>query len=67
MDYNSSPITATFAAKSDTTIINVPVTKDDIVEGTEMFNLNIVIPSSESNVTLGKQSTAVVYIYDSTG
>ena len=54
-------------AKSNTTTINVPVTMDDIVEGIEMFNLNIVIPSSESNITLGKQSTAVVQIYDSTG
>ena len=40
---------------------------DDIVEGTEMFYLEIIIPSSENDTILGDQSTAVVYIHDSTG
>ena len=67
VDYTSTPITATFAAETNVTTINVPVTMDDVIEGTEMFDLNIMKPSSESNITLGEKSTAIVYIYDSTG
>ena len=45
----------------------IPVITDDIVEGTEMFNLKVIVPSSENDTILGKQNTAIVYIYDSTG
>ena len=67
MDYTSTPITATFTAGTNSTTISIPVNKDDIVEGTEMFNLHINMPLLNSDVILGTQSTAVVYIYDSTG
>ena len=67
MDYTSNPINATFTAGTNSTTINIPVNKDDIVEGTEMFNLHIIIPSSLKDVILGKQNTAIVHIYDSTG
>ena len=67
MDYTSTPITATFTAGANSTTINIPVIMDDIVEGTEIFNLKIIIPSSENDTILGKQNTAIVYIYDSTG
>ena len=67
MDYTSTPITATFTAGTTSTTVNIPLTMDDIVEGTEMFNLNIIIPLSENSTILGKQSTTIVYIYDSTG
>ena len=67
MDYTSTPITATFTAGTTSTTVNIPLTMDDVVEGTEMFNLNITIPLSENGTRLGKQSTAIVYIYDSTG
>jgi len=67
VDYTSNPINATFTAGTNSTIINIPVTMDDIVEGTEIFILNIIIPSSSENVILGKQNTAIVHIYDSTG
>ena len=40
---------------------------DDIVEGTEMFNLIIILPPLNSDVTLDGQSIATVNIYDSTG
>lgn len=67
MDYAPNPITATFTAGTNSTTINVPVIMDDIVEGTEMFNLFIVSPPSDSDVILDRQSTAIVNIYDSTG
>jgi len=67
VDYASTSITATFTTGTNSTTINIPVTMDDIVEGTEMFNLGIIIPSSTEDVILGKQNTAIVHIYDSTG
>ena len=67
MDYTSTPINATFTAGDNSTAINIPVITDDIVEGTEMFNLKVIVPSSENDTILGKQNTAIVYIYDSTG
>ena len=66
MDYASTPITAIFTPETNSTTISIPV-KDDIVEGTETFNINIMVPSSESDIVLGKQSIAIVHIYDSTG
>ena len=67
MDYAPNTITATFPAGTNSTTINVLVIMDDIVEGTEMFNLIIVSPSSEGDVILDRQSIATVNIYDSTG
>ena len=67
VDYISTPITAIFLVGTRSITISIPVRKDDIVEGTETFNLNIMIPSSENNTILGKQSTAIVHIHDSTG
>ena len=66
MDYTSTPITATFTAGTTSTTINIPVTIDDIVEGTEMFNLVVNINSSKIDVILGIQNTAIVFIHDST-
>ena len=67
IDYTPDPITATFIAGTNTTTINVSVIMDDIVEGTEMFNLIIILPPLNSDVTLDGQSIATVNIYDSTG
>ena len=67
MDYTPDPITATFTAGTNITTINVTVMMDDIVEGTEMFDLSIVLPPSDSDIILNRQSTATVNIYDSTG
>ena len=67
VDYISTPITAIFSVGTRSVTISIPVRKDDIVEGTETFSLNIMVPSSENNTRLGKQSTAMVHIRDSTG
>ena len=45
----------------------MPVRQDDILEGTETFILNMMVFSSGEDTNLGKQSTAIVHIYDSTG
>ena len=67
MDYDSTPLTATFTAGSTSTIVNVSVIKDDIAEGSEIFNLNFTVPSSlEDQVILGTIITAVGNITDDT-
>ena len=68
MDYNSRTITATFSPGTTSTTITVPVMNDDVVEGTELFNLEIVIDqSSRKNATVGNRTTATGQIIDSTG
>ena len=46
VDYISTPITATFPAGTNSTTINVPVTRDNISEYAETFDLKLTIPSS---------------------
>ena len=66
-DYTSAPITATFTVGSTNTTINVPVTRDDILEERETFNLNFSIPSSLSGqVVPGNITTATGIIIDDT-
>ena len=68
MDYTFSPINATFSVGADSTTIDVPVSKDNIVEEMETFNLNFSIPSSLSGkVILGGITTATGIIVDDTG
>lgn len=67
VDYDSTPINATFAAGTANTMINIPVIKDDIAEGLEMFNLYIIIPMSLTDeVFLGKTATGFATITDNT-
>ena len=68
MDYTSTPIPATFPIGAVSTTVSVQVTKDDIVEEVEAFNLNISIPSSLSGqVILGNTTNATCNIIDDTG
>ena len=46
MDYDSTPIDATFVAGTNITRISIPVIKDDIVEKSETFDLSFTILSS---------------------
>ena len=48
IDYTSTPINATFAASTTNTTIIVPVSKDNIVEESETFDLTLTIPPSLS-------------------
>ena len=60
MDYTSTPIIATFAANTTSTTINVPVTKDNIAEQSEMFDLTFIIPPSLSGQVIPKRITKAV-------
>ncbi|BDA73778.1 hypothetical protein CAL7716_079440 [Calothrix sp. PCC 7716] len=62
-DYNSNPITVTFAS-GDTApkTISIPITNDTLVEGTETINLTLTSPTG--GATIGNQSTAFVAIVD---
>ena len=68
MDYDTTPITATFIAGTNTTAVNISLINDTIVEGPETFNLTIIIPPSLSGrVILGNVTKATGNITDNTG
>lgn len=68
MDYTSTSINAIFAVGSTSTIINIPVIQDDILEPPETFSLSLSIPPSFRNqVHTGIPNTASGSIEDSTG
>ena len=65
MDYDSTPINATFTAGTTRAMVNVPVTNDDIVEAPETFDLIFTIPLSlQGKVIPGAAITAVAIITD---
>ena len=65
MDYDSTPLSVTFSAGSNSTIVNVPVINDNIAEELEKFDLSFTIPSSlESRVISGAITKAVGNITD---
>ena len=67
MDYNSTSLNTTFIAGSTSTTVNVPVIKDDIVEGLETFDLTFTIPSSFGEQVIPRIITnAVGNIIDNT-
>ena len=67
VDYSSTPITATFAANTTSTTIDVPVTIDAIAEESEAFDLTFIIPPSlRGQVIPGKITKAVGVITDDT-
>ena len=67
VDYTSTPINATFTAGTISTTINVPVTRDNIAEESETFNLGLnVITSLSGRVTPGGISASTVTITDDT-
>ena len=60
----------TFNSGENQKMVNVPVTCDKLVEGTEIFNLSLSIVSVSRNdviVELGHPSMATGVIIDSTG
>ena len=68
MDYTSTPITATFTAGTTSTTIDVPVTMDDIAEGSETFTIKFTIPPSLSSLLVpGEIPTTVATIIDFSG
>ena len=63
MDYDSTPINATFTVGTTRAMVNIPVIVDNIVEEPEMFDLSFTIPSS---VIPGAIATATGTITDDT-
>ena len=67
IDYASTPINATFHAGTTSSMISVPITKDNILEQWETFQLNFTISASTSDVVIaGRQTTAIGVIIDNT-
>lgn len=64
VDFISAPINVTFAAGTTSTTVNIPVISDDIAEGSETFNLQIIIPGRVQSSFPGTTTEAVVTITD---
>jgi uncharacterized delta-60 repeat protein len=61
-DYNSSPITVSFADKETSKTIAIPLVNDTVYEPSETVNLTLANPTN--GATLGSQTTAVLTILD---
>ena len=67
MDYDSTPLNATFTAGSNSIVVNVSVIKDNIIEQKETFDLNFTIPSSmKDQIMPGTIIEAIGNITDNT-
>ena len=66
MDYNSDPFNITINAGATEGSVNISVTCDDEVEGSETFDMRLTLTSGGNGVTLGRD-TSVGEIMDSTG
>jgi subtilisin family serine protease/Ca2+-binding RTX toxin-like protein len=60
-DYTTIPTTVTFAAGSSTAVVNLSVTDDTLVEGTETATLTV---TSGTGYTVGTSASAIVNIAD---
>ena len=67
MDFNTAPLTATFASGMTMSSVSVPVIRDDIVEGVEQFAALLMIPPSVGRgITATSGNAAIGIIIDST-
>jgi len=66
-DYFSGPYYIVFTAGMTEAVFNITVNDDDILEGTETFNITINPSSLPNNVTIGGLDEAVVTIVDNDG
>jgi len=65
-DFTSTPLSATIPAGATNTTARVPVMSDNIVEGDEMFNMSLTVPSSLGGIGTGPNASALGIIKDST-
>ena len=66
MDYISTSITATFLTGINSTTVNIPVTRDNVVERNETIQLEIYVPvPTKYAVETGNPSKAIAIITDS--
>ena len=67
VDFTFVPTTATFSPGSTNTTINITVSKDNILEKREIFNLNLKIPESLADQVIpGNITIATGVIIDDT-
>ena len=63
--FNSATQAITITAGTNSTMVNIPVTNDDIVEGDETFSMSLTVPSSLGpGITTGAITSATVTIND---
>ena len=67
IDFDSNPITATFSPSSRQAIVQIPLTQDAEIEQPEMFNIDLMLDTTNPSIMLGFISTARGTIEDSTG
>ena len=66
-DFDSTPQNITITAGNNSSMVNIPVTDDDIVEGDETFSMSLTVPSSLGpGVRTGTITSATVTINDTT-
>ena len=66
-DYGSGPYSVTFPAGLTNSSLYISITDDDILEGTEYFNIMIDSSSLISGITVGSLDQATVAILDADG
>ena len=67
VDFNTTPLTATFDSGMTMSSVSVPVINDSIVEGREEFDLTLNVPLSLGPaITAGNRDRATGVITDST-
>ena len=67
-DFNSVTQTATIAAGTNSSMVNIPVINDNIVEGDETFNMSLTVPSSLGlGIRTGTITNVTVTIIDTSG
>ena len=67
VDFNTTPLTATFGSGSIMSSVSVPLMADDIVELNEAFYVTLSISSSVQGIIVGDRHSATIVIADSTG
>ena len=67
IDFDSSPITATFSPSSRQVIVQIPLTQDGEIEEPEIFNIDLMLDTANPSIMLGIITTARGTIEDSTG
>ena len=65
IDFNSATQTVTITAGTNSSMMNIPVTDDNIVEGDETFSMSVTVPSSLGpGITTGTITNATITIID---
>ena len=64
-DFDSTPQNIMITAGTNSSMVNIPVTNDDIVEQYETFSMSLTVPSSLGpGITTGTITSATVTIID---